>query len=70
MFCLAFNETQIEELRGLVPSNGSMPMPTTYLEYYPVQKNCLSGKDGAESLNTACDDDLEIEVSDTTLQLG
>ncbi|XP_019186241.1 PREDICTED: MADS-box transcription factor 23 [Ipomoea nil] len=61
---------QIEELRGLVPSNVSMPMPTPYLEYYPVLKNCSSGKDGAESLNTGCDDDLDNEVSDTTLQLG
>nr|GMD71864.1 agamous-like MADS-box protein AGL15 [Ipomoea batatas] len=69
-FCLPFDEAQIEELRGLVPSNVSMPMPTPYLEYYPALKNCSSGKDGAESLNTGCDDDLENEVSDTTLQLG
>nr|GMD65328.1 methyltransferase-like protein 13 [Ipomoea batatas] len=67
---LAIKGRKIEELRGLVPSNVSMPMPTPYLEYYPALKNCSSGKDGAESLNTGCDDDLENEVSDTTLQLG
>ncbi|XP_009787834.1 agamous-like MADS-box protein AGL15 [Nicotiana tabacum] len=61
---------QVEELRGLFPLSASLPPP--YLEYHPLEKKYPIIKEGEESLDsdTACEDGVDDEDSNTTLQLG
>ncbi|XP_055817919.1 agamous-like MADS-box protein AGL15 isoform X2 [Solanum dulcamara] len=62
---------QVEELRGLFPLSASLPPP--YLEYpHPLEKKYPILKESEESLDsdTACEDGVDDEDSNTTLQLG
>lgn len=68
---LPSNELQVEELRGLFPLSASLPPP--YLEYpHPLEKKYPILKESEESLDsdTACEDGVDDEDSNTTLQLG
>ncbi|KAK4372055.1 hypothetical protein RND71_007439 [Anisodus tanguticus] len=61
----------VEELRGLFPLSASLPPP--YLEYHhPLEKKYPILKENEESLDsdTACEDGVDNEDSNTTLQLG
>ncbi|XP_006345394.1 agamous-like MADS-box protein AGL15 [Solanum tuberosum] len=62
---------QVEELRGLFPLSASLPPP--FLEYdRPLEKKYSILKESKESLDsdTACEDGVDDEDSNTTLQLG
>nr|ABD77426.1 MADS-box protein 9 [Petunia x hybrida] len=61
---------QLEELRGLFPLSTSLP--PSYLEYHPLEQKYPILKEGEESLDsdTACEDGVDDEDSNTTLQLG
>ncbi|CAN4110268.1 unnamed protein product [Withania somnifera] len=62
---------QVEELRGLFPLSSSSPPP--YLEYHhPLEKKYPILKESEETLDsdTACEDGVDNEDSNTTLQLG
>ncbi|KAG5627574.1 hypothetical protein H5410_012792 [Solanum commersonii] len=68
---LPSHELQVEELRGLFPLNASLPPP--FLEYdRPLEKKYSILKESKESLDsdTACEDGVDDEDSNTTLQLG
>ncbi|KAF3626637.1 hypothetical protein T459_02611 [Capsicum annuum] len=68
---LPSHELQVEELRGLYPVNSCLP--TAYLEYHhPLEKKYPILKESEESLDsdTACEDGVDNEDSNTTLQLG
>lgn len=68
---LPSHELQVEELRGLFPLSASLPPP--YLEYHhPMEKKYPILKVSEESLDsdTACEDGVDDEDSNTTLQLG
>ncbi|XP_049350245.1 agamous-like MADS-box protein AGL15 isoform X2 [Solanum verrucosum] len=68
---LPSHELQVEELRGLFPLSASLPPP--FLEYdRPLEKKYSILKESKESLDsdTACEDGVDDEDSNTTLQLG
>lgn len=68
---LPSHEIQVEELRGLFPLSASLPPP--FLEYdRPLEKKYSILKESKESLDsdTACEDGVDDEDSNTTLQLG
>ncbi|PHT59720.1 hypothetical protein CQW23_02083 [Capsicum baccatum] len=68
---LEHSRKQVEELRGLYPVSSCLP--TAYLEYHhPLEKKYPILKESEESLDsdTACEDGVDNEDSNTTLQLG
>ncbi|KAL3348414.1 hypothetical protein AABB24_021864 [Solanum stoloniferum] len=68
---LPSHELQVEELRGLFPLSAGLPPP--FLEYdRPLEKKYSILKESKESLDsdTACEDGVDDEDSNTTLQLG
>ncbi|KAK4738160.1 hypothetical protein R3W88_001857 [Solanum pinnatisectum] len=68
---LPSHELQVEELQGLFPLSASLPPP--FLEYdRPLEKKYSILKESKESLDsdTACEDGVDDEDSNTTLQLG